>query len=218
MTVFGDERNRRNCPVPGVLPALDLTLAPDQLQFVTVLNGLAMRNADDVWLGGAQGFSVKWTGALLVDREGTYEFSAGGPTPEGEKPDPSICEHQRWRVMLKRGQRTWILLQHQWHEEHAEPSSSVHLLPGVYELTIWFNQHGPAFHSDDEAIPQHTGFQIKYSGPDTEEKLIALPHDRLFRVSEGQHARRGHRRPVDGGDRVPERALHEHAAGHPPHV
>ncbi|HYT68978.1 MAG TPA: neuraminidase-like domain-containing protein [Vicinamibacterales bacterium] len=168
--------------MPGVLPALDLTLAPDQLQFVTVLNGLAMRNADDEWLGGAQGFSVTWTGALLVDREGTYEFSAGGPTPEGEKPDPSICEHQRWRVILERGQRTWILLQHQWHAEHAEPSSSVHLLPGVYELTIWFNQHGPAFHSDDEACPQHTGFQIKYSGPDTEEKLIALPHERLFRV------------------------------------
>ncbi|MEH2539206.1 neuraminidase-like domain-containing protein [Bradyrhizobium sp. AZCC 1699] len=182
MTVFGHERNRRNCPVPGVVPALDLTLAIDQLQFVTVLNGLAMRNTDDVWLGGAQGFSVKWTGALLVDREGTYEFSAGGPTPEGEKPDPSICDHQQWRVMLKRGQRTWTLLQHQWHEQHAEPSSSVHLLPGVYELTIWLNQHGPAFHSDDEAIPQHTGFQIKYAGPDTEDKLIALPHDRLFRV------------------------------------
>ena len=58
----------------------------------------------------------------------------------------------------------------------------MHLLPGVYELTIWFNEHGPVFHSDDEAIPQHTGFQIKYSGPDTEEKLIALPHERLFRV------------------------------------
>jgi hypothetical protein len=182
LTAFGDERNRRNCPVPGVVPALDLTLAADQLQFVTVLNGLAMRNADDEWLGGAQGFSVKWTGAVLVDREGTYEFSAGGPTPDGEKPDPSICEEQRWRVMLKRGQRTWILLQHRWHEEHGEPSSSVHLLPGVYELTIWFNQHGPAFHADDEALAQRTGFQIKYSGPDTEDKLIALPHDRLFRV------------------------------------
>ena len=182
VTVFGGERDRQNCPVPCVLPALDLTLAPDQLQFVTVLNGLAMRNADDLWIGGAQGFSVKWTGALLVDREGKYEFSAGGPTPDGEKPDASICEHQRWRVMLKRGQRTWILLQHQWHAEHGEPSSSVHLLPGVYELTILLNQHGPAFHSDDEAIPQHTGFQIKYSGPDTEDKLMALPHDRLFRV------------------------------------
>ena len=56
---------------------------------------------------------MKWTGALLVDREGKYEFRAGGPTPDGEKPDASICEHQRWRVMLKRGQRTWILLQHQ---------------------------------------------------------------------------------------------------------
>ena len=41
--------------MPCVLPALDLTLAPDQLQFVTVLNGLAMRNADDVWIGGARG-------------------------------------------------------------------------------------------------------------------------------------------------------------------
>jgi hypothetical protein len=182
MTAFGEERNRRNCPVPGVLPALDLTLSADQLQFVTVLNGLAMRNADDVWLGGAQGFTVKWTGALLVDRPGTYEFSAGGPTPEGEKPDLSHCDHQRWRVVLKRGQRTWILLQHQWHDEHGEPSSSVSLLPGVYELTIWFSQHGPAFHSDDEACPQHTGFQIKYSGPDTEDKHIELPHRRLFRV------------------------------------
>jgi hypothetical protein len=182
MTAFGPERNRRNCPVPGVLPALDLALTPDQLQFVTVLNGLAMRNADDEWLGGAQGFGVRWTGAILVDRAGTYEFSAGGPTPEGEKPDPSICEHQRWRVMLQRGQRTWILLQHRWHAAHGEPSSSVHLLPGVYELTIWFTEHGPAFHADDEALPQHTGFQIKYTGPDTEGRLIALPHDRLFRV------------------------------------
>lgn len=183
MTAFGHERDRRNCPVPCVVPALDLTLSADQLQFVSVLNGLAMRNADDDWLGGAQGFNVKWTGALLIDREGRYDFSAGGPTPEGEKPDHGdVCEHQRWRVMLKRGQRTWILLQHRWHEERGEPSSSVHLLPGVYELTIEFHQHGPAFRDDDDAKRQHTGFQIKYVGPDTEDRLIALPHNRLFRV------------------------------------
>jgi hypothetical protein len=183
MTAFGHERDRRNCPVPCVLPALDLMLSADQLQFVTVLNGLAMRNADDHWIGGAQGFGVEWTGALLVDREGTYAFSAGGPTPDGQKPDPGIvCEHQRWRVILKRGQRTWILLQHRWHEEHGEPSSSVHLLPGMYELTIRFKQDGPAFRDDDDVQRQHTGFQIKYAGPDTEDRLIALPHDRLFRV------------------------------------
>ena len=85
-----------------------------------MLNGLAMRNADDAWLGGAEGFSVTWTGALLVDEAGTYEFCAGGPTPDGEKPDRGDCEHQRWRVMLKRGQRTWLLLKHDWHEEHDE--------------------------------------------------------------------------------------------------
>ena len=181
VTMFNAERNLRNCAVPCVLPALDLTLPPDQQQFVSVLNGLLMRNADDVWIGGGQGFTVKWTGALLVDHEGTYEFSAGVPTPEGEAPEQAGCEHKRWRVILKRGQRTWVLLEHNWHEGD-EPSSSVRLSPGVYELTIWFGEPTPHFHADDEAGPQQTGFQIKYTGPDTEGKLIALPHDRLFRV------------------------------------
>ena len=129
-----------------------------------------MRNADDAWLGGAQGFSVTWTGALLVDHEGTYEFSAGGPTPEGEEPDPSICEHQRWRVMLKRGQRTWILLQHQLARgARRAPSSSVHLLAGVYELTIWFKQHGPAFHATTRRARSAPGSRSSIRGPDTEE-------------------------------------------------
>jgi hypothetical protein len=34
---------------------------------------------------------------------------------------------------------------------------------------------------DEDARPQRTGFQLKYAGPDTCERLVALPHDRLFR-------------------------------------
>ena len=50
-------------------------------------NGLLMKDATGAWLGGAQGFTVTWSGALLVDSEGTYEFWAGAPTPGDERPD-----------------------------------------------------------------------------------------------------------------------------------
>ena len=67
-------------------------------------------------------------------------------------------------------------------------------------------------------MPQHTGFQIKYSGPDTEDKLIALPHDRLFRVLKDNTLGEGIAGLSTVATALPERALHEHAAGHPPHV
>jgi hypothetical protein len=183
LSVFGRERNERNVPLPTVIPSLHATLSADEQQFVTVLNGLAMRNSNGAWLGGAEGFTVTWNGALLVDEPGTYEFYAGGPMPEGEKPHEEDCEHQRWHVMLKRGQRTWLLLKHEWHEEHDEPISRLALKRGVYEITIKFTQRHPVIRRDEDARPLRTGFQLKYAGPDTGEQLIALPHRRLFRMS-----------------------------------
>ncbi len=183
LSVFGHERDRHNCPVPTILPALDASVPLDEQQFVTVLNGLAMRNADDAWLGGAEGFTVTWTGALLLDEAGSYEFWAGGPTPAGEAPREEDCEHQRWRVTLKRGQHTWLLLKHNWHEEHDDAASKVPLKRGVYELTIKLAQHRPSIHRDEDARRQHTGFEVKYAGPDTGRRPIALPHHRLFRVA-----------------------------------
>ena len=32
-------------------------------------------------------------------------------------------------------------------------------------------------------IREHTGFEIKYQGPDTHHRLAPIPHDRLFRVA-----------------------------------
>ena len=58
-------------------------LAGEQLKFVSVLNGFLMKDATGDWLGGAQGFQVTWTGALLVDHDGTYEFWAGAPGKDG---------------------------------------------------------------------------------------------------------------------------------------
>ena len=73
--------------MPTVLPALNLSLPANQLQFVTLHSGFAVKNSDGLRLGGAGGFQVCWSGVLLVEREGEYEFYAGAPAPDGEKPD-----------------------------------------------------------------------------------------------------------------------------------
>ncbi len=118
---FGRERDRKNCPLPTVLPSMNLALPPEQMKFVTAHNGLAIRDADGACLGGMQGFAVKWTGALLIEKEGSYEFCAGAPTHEDERPDLEATEHDRWRVILTKGQRTWVLLNHHWPGERPEP-------------------------------------------------------------------------------------------------
>ena len=182
LTAFGRERNVENAPVPTVLPSMGLTLTPQQMQYVTVRNGLAMADASGRWLGGAQGFEVKWRGALLIDHEGDYEFRAGAPTGEGEAPSLEAAEHRGWRVVLRRGQKVWILLRHHWQGEADIALSSLPLKRGAYELVVDFVQPSPAYLTHPDVHPQHTGFQLKYSGPDSHHQLVAIPHHRLFRT------------------------------------
>lgn len=186
LSVFGMERNEENAPVPTVLPAMGTKLTPQQMKFVSVVNGFLMKDSTGAWLGGAQGFETTWSGALLVDHEGTYEFWAGAPTPGEEKPDFEAAEHRRWRVVLKRGQRTWALLSHHWAGEEEYRATSLPLKRGAYEITIEFIQPEPEFFSDEHVRAQHTGFQIKYSGPDTRGERVELPHSRLFAVLKGK--------------------------------
>lgn len=47
---------------------------------------------------------------------------------------------------------------------------------------VEFIQHAPEFLHEDEIRHQHTGFEIKYRGPDTRDKLILIPRKHLFRV------------------------------------
>ena len=86
MRAFGHERDLENCPVPTVIPSMGLVLTPQQMKSVTVRNGFAMEDAKGRWLGGAEGFAVKWHGALLIDEEGEYRFRAGAPAREDEEP------------------------------------------------------------------------------------------------------------------------------------
>ena len=183
---FGRERDHENCPVPTVVPAFDTTLTPEQLRIASVHNGLLMNDATGAWLGGAQGFSVTWSGALLIDQDGTYEFWAGAPAENEERPDPDAAEHRQWHVALQRGQREWVILSHHWTGEEERRSASLPLKRGAYQLTVKLHQPAPEFVDQDDLHPQHTGFQVKYSGPDTEHRRTEIPHRRLFLRSKDQ--------------------------------
>lgn len=182
MSAFGREKNRWNIPVPTVLPPMSLTLSPAQARFAGIRNGFAIKGQNGEPLGGPQGFGVCWQGIMLVEREGMYEFYAGSPTPEGERPDYEAAEQCRWRVTLKRGQKTWFVLAHDWPDTQAPAAHAAPLAlrSGAYQITVEFAQPEAVF-TQAETCQQHTGFQVKYRGPDSEEHLITIPLDRLYR-------------------------------------
>ncbi len=183
MVAFGRARDFRNCPVPTILPSLHLALKPEQMRFVSVHNGLAMKDATGTWLGGAQGFSVVWNGALLIERDGAYEFTAHAlGRKEGEGDEREDTARRRWRITLKRGQKTWIVVSHHWPGESHRPSSSLPLREGAYELKVELVQPTPTFFDEDDLFPLHTGLQLKYAGPDTGGQLADIPHNRTLLV------------------------------------
>jgi hypothetical protein len=185
MNAFGHEKNVANCPVPTILPATGLKLTKEQERFVTARNGFALKDRDGAFLGGAQGFSVRWSGVLLVENEGTYEFRAGAPTPHSEAPDVEAAEHHRWRVALRRGQRVWIVLNHHWSDEAGRGVGSVPLKRGAYHIVVEFAEPAP-FTRPEGICPQHTGFEVKYAGPDSGGQLQTIPLDRLYRDHKDQ--------------------------------
>ncbi|MEA2343066.1 MAG: hypothetical protein QOF63_1235, partial [Thermoanaerobaculia bacterium] len=183
MRAFGPHRNKSGAPFPTVLPSMDFNLPADQLQFAVLRNGFAIRDTDGASLGGAEGFRARWSGVLLVEKAGSYEFFAGMPTEHGSEPDCEDAEHQRWRVTLQRGQRTWFLLSRRWAGEDAPDAHSapLSLKRGAYSIAIDFAQRPREFDESYDARRGHAGFEVKYKGPDSNDELTPLPLDHLFR-------------------------------------
>ncbi|MDH6125483.1 neuraminidase-like domain-containing protein [Kitasatospora sp. GP82] len=181
LTAFGAVRDAHNAPVPTILPALDHALTVEQRRQVYVHNGFARSDADGTPLGGAQPFAVTWTGELLVEHGGSYRFHAGAPTEGDHEPDPA-APGRRWRLTLQRGQRRWVLLNHGMPGEDAPAAASrpLALRRGTYRITVEFEQCQPEFARPEDVCPTRTGFQLKYTGPDTGGVLGEIPHDRLF--------------------------------------
>ncbi|WP_437827895.1 neuraminidase-like domain-containing protein [Sorangium sp. So ce1153] len=183
LSAFGALRNQWNAPVPVIVPSLGLALTPEQLRFVVVRNGFALRDVNGEPLGGAEPFAVRWSGVLMVEKPGQYRFHAGAPNPDGEEPDFHAAKGLRWRLTLKRGQKKWILLNRRWQGEDAPDacSGALSLRRGAYEIVVELEQEDPTFATAEEICPQRAGFEVKYSGPDSDDRLVVIPHERLFR-------------------------------------
>ncbi len=188
LTAFSPTHNEWNAPVPTIVPALDFTLPPADLKFALLRNGLAIREPDGLPLAGAEGFTARWSGVLIVEQSGTYTFFAGAPAPDCEPPDFEKCGRNRWRVNLRRGQKTFHLLNYRWASEQAPDRASgpLYLKRGAYFIDIDFEELPPEFDEKHELARARTGFTVKYQGPDTENCIAALPLERLYRdVSPG---------------------------------
>ena len=183
MEAFGHQRDETNSPVPTVLPALALSPAPNPA--VNFNNGYAVAASSGQRLGGAEAARVRWTGVLLIDREGEYAFRAGAPAPDGEEPDFARADRSQWRVVLKRGQKDWLVLNHSWPGEPDHENWNPHLRRGAYSIAIEYSQPAPDF-TKPHLHPAHTGFQVKYRGPDTEHRFATLPGSHLYRDFQDQ--------------------------------
>lgn len=182
LDAFSPVANEWNAPVIPLIPAMSLTLSAAQLTFAGIRNGFALTNPEGAPLSGAQGFRVTWRGVLVVETAGVHTFFAGSPTPDGEEPALDCAEHQQWRITLTRGQRTYIVLSHRWPGEEAPPQGAtpMPLRRGAYDITVEFVECAPEFDDPEDITRQKTGFQVKYSGPDTGDRIVAIPADRLF--------------------------------------
>lgn len=180
LSFFGRDQDKSNIPIPTILPALNFEPSAKQTS-VEVVNGFAIDREDERDLGGAQPFRVSWSGALLVETAGDYCFHVGNPR-EGDEEGPGFdgAKHQRWLVVLRRGQKSRIILNHCYEEAPAAPADISHSLllqRGTWHIDISFEQrqHAGADHGH-----LHTGFQVKYKGPDTGNDLCLVPAGKLF--------------------------------------
>lgn len=183
MSAFTSAANEWNTPVFSMVPPLDFTLPMSKHEFALIRNGLALREADGLPLAGAAGFTAHWSGVLIVEKTGTYTFFGGAPTPDCEQLDFEKCSHNKWRVNLRRGQRTFRLLNYRWADEQAPDriSGPLPLKRGAYFIDIDFEETAPAFDEKHELVRARTGFTVKYQGPDTQDCITALPVERLYR-------------------------------------
>ncbi|MFN0214194.1 MAG: neuraminidase-like domain-containing protein [Saprospiraceae bacterium] len=182
-TAFGPEENASNTPIPTVLPQMAFALPSQLSKYISVRNGYALDNENGASLGGAEDFELQWKGLMLIEQDGPYAFLAGLPTIEGEAPDvDSAMHHHRWKVTLRRGQKFWVLLSHDWPTEEAPAgcSKAIPLRKGMYKLDIQLVSKPLSFDDPEDVCPRITGFQLKYQGPDSSGIPKEIPYDKLF--------------------------------------
>jgi hypothetical protein len=210
--IFGAVRDAWNTPVPTIIPSLNLHPSIAQQALVTFKNGLALSDKTGRELRGAQPFEACWTGALIVCKSGQYCFSAGRPSPGDCEPEFDNAKESHWLFTLRKGQKIYTVLKQKWEGEEAPPHKShpIHLRHGAYEVVIKFKQVEPRFLNLEEANETHTGFEVKYKGPDTADCLRKLPFTHLIQTQKEDG--------LGSGWEVPASPVREQLARHPPDV
>lgn len=176
---FGEIENEWNAPIPAFVPNIGFS---NTTSYATIRNGFAIDGSTAQPLGGAQGFRIQCSGFILIEEDGKYTFMAGEPTPGAEAPLFDDDMVQQWKITLKKEQKKWNLLSHNWNGEGAPPDATfpIKLQKGAHRIFIEYIHPQPNFEDENKICPQKTGFQIKYSGPDTENILTTIPFKQLF--------------------------------------
>ena len=180
MEAFSHRQNSDDCPVVGIIPAIDFNL-PTQISIAHIRNGFAFLTPDGALLGGAQGWVAQAKGLLYVEETGVYKFRAGAPTPLGEIPDFDQVRHCKWKLQLRRGSKVYQVLDHAWENvaTPADCSIEMRLKRGMYEMEWVFQQPQPGFTNLEEDCPQPTGWAIKWITPARAEWHV-IPTQNLY--------------------------------------
>ena len=181
LTFFGRPQDEFNSPIPTILPSPGFASEPAPKSFATMSNGFTLNGQI---LGGAQPFRVTWSGAFLVENAGKYTFYAGSPLA-AEEPNFQTAKHHRWLIILRQGEQILTVLNHRWKAQSAPQSVShpLSLERGAYHIEIDLEQPSPTDNDEYYVHLQQTGFQLKYCGPDTQDKLISIAVQSLFHES-----------------------------------
>ena len=204
---WGSSNDYWNSPLITLIPSLTVVANTEQSLIASFKNGFALNEASGHSLSGAESFSVTWTGVLLVEHGGCYHFAMSCPYHTGDNGECHCARVKQWSLTLKRGEKTWHLLHQGMEEDSAVPrsySDSVSLRRGAYDIFVQFRQLEPDFDNPDDLQRFHTGFVLKYMGPDTEDCLVKVPMKSLYlkekvgRFNSGRGDGEG-----DGNERVP---------------
>ncbi|KAI9162987.1 insecticidal toxin complex protein [Paramyrothecium foliicola] len=186
---WGTANNYWNSPVVTILPRLDIRTTQEQSAFASFKNGFALNQDTGDLLSGAEPFAVTFSGVLLIENDGCYHFAMRCPKHCGDEDDACHCEKSKqWFVTLQRGQKTWWVLEQGSDEDRlthkgdvpSRYSRSISLRRGAYDLVLNYHQPEPNFDDSDDLHRFHTGFVLKYKGPDTSDRLVEVPHSNLY--------------------------------------
>ena len=185
---------------------MDLTLTPTSSSSSACATASRCANADgDAGSAAPRASRVHWTGVLLVEQDGDVRVprrrahAARARSRTSRRRGPALAGHAAPRASAPGSCSATT-----GRTRTAPPTASAPLAlrRGAYEIDRRARPtRSRPSHATGGRLPGHTGFQLKYSGPDTGGRLVAMPHDRLFRDAKDDTLGAWHRAALAGAAR-----------------